>query len=262
MRFYDSKRMEQQQSPRRRLAIDGAPSRCPYCHDMVDADSSFVVCHTCLARHHATCWVDHGSCSSCGEVRGLRSDEDLVVGTAVEAGPTPAPLLGSKISVTGDADRLSFEWDGSLSFAAGPVVAGAIATLIGSGVTWSVLKNGTFLGDWGWLLLFAVLPLATVIWGLALKLCTKPLEVVVDSVGITVSLPKFPFGLTQTIQGKWDDVGSIDDGQPHLQLAYPIIELGVHSIPVGRGLNRLEREWLAKQLRSARVRLGSSGKAD
>jgi hypothetical protein len=41
--------------------------RCPFCHVPVDlAAQEWVACEGCLARHHASCWHDHGSCSSCG----------------------------------------------------------------------------------------------------------------------------------------------------------------------------------------------------
>ncbi len=38
--------------------------RCPYCHDAI-ADSGWVVCVTCLARHHEPCFAEAGCCASC-----------------------------------------------------------------------------------------------------------------------------------------------------------------------------------------------------
>src|SRR5205823_2206801 len=47
-----------------RLAL--APSRCPFCHATFQLESQETcVCATCLARHHATCWRENGSCASC-----------------------------------------------------------------------------------------------------------------------------------------------------------------------------------------------------
>jgi hypothetical protein len=46
--------------------------RCPFCRAAVDlATQEWVACESCLARHHATCWREHGSCSSCGSTRRL-----------------------------------------------------------------------------------------------------------------------------------------------------------------------------------------------
>lgn len=39
-------------------------SRCPYCHDAVEAEAS-VACQECLGRHHAACWEEAGRCSAC-----------------------------------------------------------------------------------------------------------------------------------------------------------------------------------------------------
>jgi hypothetical protein len=53
-------------------AKDAAPrvvtshSRCPYCHaDIRTEASDWVACEGCLARHHASCWSEHGSCATC-----------------------------------------------------------------------------------------------------------------------------------------------------------------------------------------------------
>ena len=41
-------------------------SRCPYCHEEVRAErADWVACEGCLARHHQSCWSEHGSCATC-----------------------------------------------------------------------------------------------------------------------------------------------------------------------------------------------------
>jgi hypothetical protein len=39
--------------------------RCPFCHDVLPADSpERVVCTGCAAEHHAECFAEHGSCAA------------------------------------------------------------------------------------------------------------------------------------------------------------------------------------------------------
>jgi hypothetical protein len=53
-----------------KLAV--SPARCPFCHAGVSLETQdWVACEGCLARHHATCWRENGSCSSCGGRRTL-----------------------------------------------------------------------------------------------------------------------------------------------------------------------------------------------
>ena len=41
-------------------------TRCPWCHDDVDpVKDPWVVCASCLARHHRACWSDARRCSTC-----------------------------------------------------------------------------------------------------------------------------------------------------------------------------------------------------
>ena len=41
-------------------------SRCPYCHDEIRSErADWVACEGCLARHHRSCWSEHGSCATC-----------------------------------------------------------------------------------------------------------------------------------------------------------------------------------------------------
>ena len=48
------------------VAIEGAGTRCPYCHETVRVeDDAWTVCGACLARHHEACWDEHGCCASC-----------------------------------------------------------------------------------------------------------------------------------------------------------------------------------------------------
>lgn len=53
------------------VRLRSSPTRCPYCHDEVREEEfeDAQVCLSCLARHHADCWV--GSCAMCGTTRAL-----------------------------------------------------------------------------------------------------------------------------------------------------------------------------------------------
>jgi hypothetical protein len=63
---------EDEPSKEKDLRVVSAVSRCPFCHVPVDlATQEWVACGGCLARHHASCWRDHGSCSSCGGTKAL-----------------------------------------------------------------------------------------------------------------------------------------------------------------------------------------------
>lgn len=53
------------------LTVERAPTRCPFCHEDCRSVDANVVCHECLARHHAACWVEGSSCGSCGSTRAL-----------------------------------------------------------------------------------------------------------------------------------------------------------------------------------------------
>jgi predicted DCC family thiol-disulfide oxidoreductase YuxK len=56
----------------RRIAVAGAPLRCPFCHGDIDAqDDRWRACAECLARHHEACWRELGWCGSCGGTRSL-----------------------------------------------------------------------------------------------------------------------------------------------------------------------------------------------
>jgi len=47
------------------IRVEGSPTRCPFCHDDCAATDEALVCASCLGRHHAACWSEHGRCSSC-----------------------------------------------------------------------------------------------------------------------------------------------------------------------------------------------------
>ena len=48
---------------------------CAYCHDDLSLEERRF-CASCLAPHHAECWIEHGLCSApgCGQVRVLRPE--------------------------------------------------------------------------------------------------------------------------------------------------------------------------------------------
>lgn len=53
------------------VQLTNSPSRCPYCHDSLDALMGINACAGCGARHHRECFSEHGACASCGETRRL-----------------------------------------------------------------------------------------------------------------------------------------------------------------------------------------------
>jgi hypothetical protein len=78
----------------RSISVERSPTRCPYCHENVDAQGeSWIVCASCLARHHAACWRDHGRCAACDARAALETPaparsalarrSNLIVGVAV-----------------------------------------------------------------------------------------------------------------------------------------------------------------------------------
>lgn len=49
------------------MAAAASSERCPYCHaDVVLGAEPWVVCRTCVARHHRACWGEAGRCAACG----------------------------------------------------------------------------------------------------------------------------------------------------------------------------------------------------
>jgi F-box protein 11 len=73
------------------IEVGRSPTRCPYCHDDVKpAESGWVVCRDCLARHHKECWEDSARCSSCGQTTYLEPAGMTVFRTAQ---PPPAERL-------------------------------------------------------------------------------------------------------------------------------------------------------------------------
>lgn len=43
-----------------------ARTRCPFCREDALSTQAAVACEACLARHHAACWSESGSCGACG----------------------------------------------------------------------------------------------------------------------------------------------------------------------------------------------------
>lgn len=70
-----------------------ASTRCPFCHE--HAAFEFVVCRRCLAKHHGECWLEHGTCASCGEARCIASTPARTAREQLRAvwdGPRPIEL--------------------------------------------------------------------------------------------------------------------------------------------------------------------------
>jgi hypothetical protein len=54
------------------VKVSSSAVRCPYCHESVRPEpDAWVVCASCLARHHASCWRELGSCATCRAARSL-----------------------------------------------------------------------------------------------------------------------------------------------------------------------------------------------
>ena len=86
--------------------------RCPFCHAAVTpATEPSVACATCVARHHAECWREHGGCSACGEGAPLRRP------------PRPRVLATALLVVAGVASGLGIA---ALVARPAPTVAGYI----------------------------------------------------------------------------------------------------------------------------------------
>jgi hypothetical protein len=100
------------------LRVVSTVSRCPFCHVPVDlAAQEWVACESCLARHHASCWRDHGSCSTCGSTKQIapapvRSRAPM---TAVVAGLTVVLLFSAlgfvALDLTTEVARLRMKSD-------------------------------------------------------------------------------------------------------------------------------------------------------
>lgn len=71
-----------------RVRVEGAPTRCPYCHDEAGAEDS-VACVSCLARHYATCWEEGARCAACGHGGRLERSS----GRPAEPAPRPQDLV-------------------------------------------------------------------------------------------------------------------------------------------------------------------------
>jgi hypothetical protein len=67
-----------------RVDVSVKRPRCPYCHDEVDVVAEKVACDACMSWHHAACWREHGSCSSCGHAR---TSEGALVETESRTAP-------------------------------------------------------------------------------------------------------------------------------------------------------------------------------
>jgi hypothetical protein len=55
-----------------RVQVLDSPTRCPYCHEHVEVErEAWVVCRSCLARHHQGCWQGDAECATCGRTEFL-----------------------------------------------------------------------------------------------------------------------------------------------------------------------------------------------
>jgi hypothetical protein len=57
------------------IVVRASPVRCPYCHDELSVErAAWVVCRSCLARHHEGCWRESKTCASCGHALALSGE--------------------------------------------------------------------------------------------------------------------------------------------------------------------------------------------
>ncbi len=60
-----------------RVQVVDSPTRCPYCHEHVEVETeAWVVCRSCLARHHQGCWQSDAGCATCGREEFLSPKAD------------------------------------------------------------------------------------------------------------------------------------------------------------------------------------------
>lgn len=136
---------------RQDLQLRGSPTRCPFCHDDVALDeANWVACAGCLARHHASCWNEHGCCGSCGSTETLvRRENERAPPTEVlersVGSPTGRFLLGGPRRIVFEATL-----PGSTREEAYPAVLHEIrttlgivgsASTVGSTLTWTATNT-------------------------------------------------------------------------------------------------------------------------
>lgn len=107
------------------VAIEGAGTRCPYCHESVRVeDDAWTVCGACLARHHEACWDEHGCCSSC---------EGTVPLTLGPAAPGRLPPVPEQAAQTLDVRAAIREARALYKGKSSPLIlAGLVSTLLNS----------------------------------------------------------------------------------------------------------------------------------
>lgn len=70
------------------VRVEQSAVRCPFCHEGVDvAESDWVACAGCLARHHGECWTEAGRCGGCG------GGEKLARAGAAPVAPAASPQV-------------------------------------------------------------------------------------------------------------------------------------------------------------------------
>lgn len=79
-------------STQQAFAPPPSAQRCPYCHDALASNALAGDCVRCGTRHHASCFAEHGGCSThgCGSTRAAAVQGGARVG--VQARPEFAPL--------------------------------------------------------------------------------------------------------------------------------------------------------------------------
>jgi hypothetical protein len=91
------------ETTREGVRVELSPTRCPFCKDELAPGKPIVACAACGARHHDSCYADHGRCATCGS-------EDKLVPAAPRKRARSEPLAGSKIRVVPDGSATVYEW--------------------------------------------------------------------------------------------------------------------------------------------------------
>lgn len=103
-----------------KIRLEPSPTRCPYCHERVEAGGAeWVACRSCLGRHHVACWAESGRCAGCGLEEHLQAGE----AEARRAGPGDHAEL-RRVLESAQAPGL-----GALEWLLSPVTAGLFPLL-------------------------------------------------------------------------------------------------------------------------------------
>jgi len=130
------------------VRVQSSPTRCPFCHDTCQADGEDVVCHDCLARHHAECWGENGACAACSSPKALVAQEPSAASTPDLRSP-PARIGLSDAELESLVSRQ--RWGGRLRVGGALLLAAALILML-----WVLDGQGGELPRWTFNLFFSL----------------------------------------------------------------------------------------------------------